>query len=427
MITLTPEQQAVADKLVEFCTSESDKTEYMALCAPAGCGKTTTIGAVIEGIRAVKQMLDTLLPEEEKPKNSILSNKIILSATTNKAAAELSSKAPIHASTIHSVLGLTLKPDFNTGVDRIIDNSRNVLKNCVVFIDESSMIDGTLLKFIETKMNRSKVVFIMDEKQLLAVGAKGVPALQKAGANILTLSNIMRQNSDSHIIKVGSMLRKAIDGHPLTTHLPDGKDIVACTDEEFKEQVDRVFTNPDYKLTDGRILCWTNSMVHKYNRYVRKLRYGSDEPRKFETLITRKPILSNSNKYVHFVEEVVKVLDIEETEFNQVEAYDITLLNSHAKVLQPKNPDVVKALLKDAAARCKASGNWQQYYMIRDTFADLRPVYAGTVHTSQGSTYDEVFIDIGDLSKCKKREELLRLLYVAFTRARTKVWLRGYE
>ena len=56
---------------------------------------------------------------------------------------------------------------------------------------------------------------------------------------------------------------------------------------------------------------------------------------------------------------------------------------------------------------------------------DLRPEDASTVHKSQGSTFDTVFIDLSDLSTCRQPDMAARLLYVAFTRARNRVVLYG--
>src|SRR6185437_1979977 len=43
---------------------------------------------------------------------------------------------------------------------------------------------------------------------------------------------------------------------------------------------------------------------------------------------------------------------------------------------------------------------WSTYFYLKDNIADLRPRDAATVHKSQGSTYDAVFIDLGNISTC---------------------------
>ena len=54
---------------------------------------------------------------------------------------------------------------------------------------------------------------------------------------------------------------------------------------------------------------------------------------------------------------------------------------------------------------------------ILDKFAKLNYGYAITVHKSQGSTFNNVFIDISDILENKKTEEMSKCLYTAITRS----------
>ena len=62
---------------------------------------------------------------------------------------------------------------------------------------------------------------------------------------------------------------------------------------------------------------------------------------------------------------------------------------------------------------------------MKETFPDLRAKDSCTVHKSQGSTYDTVFVDLGDLSVCRNPADAARLFYVAFSRARNRVVMYG--
>ena len=69
---------------------------------------------------------------------------------------------------------------------------------------------------------------------------------------------------------------------------------------------------------------------------------------------------------------------------------------------------------------------WVEFFTFKDaTFADLRPIHAATVHRSQGSTYQTAFVDLTDIGRNTRRDVLLRLLYVALTRARGDVVVTG--
>lgn len=52
-------------------------------------------------------------------------------------------------------------------------------------------------------------------------------------------------------------------------------------------------------------------------------------------------------------------------------------------------------------------------------------MYASTVNKSQGSTYDTVYIDLNDIGKCRDKDQVRRMLYVAVSRARHKVVFTG--
>ena len=72
---------------------------------------------------------------------------------------------------------------------------------------------------------------------------------------------------------------------------------------------------------------------------------------------------------------------------------------------------------------------WRKYYKHLETFANIRPCFALTVHNSQGSTFDEVAIDANDLNKraadgkLSSVRELNRLWYVGATRAKERVFI----
>tara|TARA_R110002020_G_scaffold58812_1_gene161092 strand:+ start:1 stop:1338 length:1338 start_codon:yes stop_codon:yes gene_type:complete len=61
---------------------------------------------------------------------------------------------------------------------------------------------------------------------------------------------------------------------------------------------------------------------------------------------------------------------------------------------------------------------------LTDMFGEVSLGAASTVHRSQGSTYSTVFIDTQDILKCKDNATRYRLLYVAISRAKSKVYVK---
>jgi exodeoxyribonuclease-5 len=75
-----------------------------------------------------------------------------------------------------------------------------------------------------------------------------------------------------------------------------------------------------------------------------------------------------------------------------------------------------------AADQGQALWIWRQYFQVRDAFAPLGPASVLTVHRSQGSTFEEVFVH-EDVFTPADRLLRRRLIYVAVSRASKAVAL----
>lgn len=64
---------------------------------------------------------------------------------------------------------------------------------------------------------------------------------------------------------------------------------------------------------------------------------------------------------------------------------------------------------------------WRDRASLRDTFSDMSQIYAMTIHKSQGSTIDVVYLDLTDLLQCKDTGVFKELYYTAASRARKKL------
>jgi hypothetical protein len=98
--------------------------------------------------------------------------------------------------------------------------------------------------------------------------------------------------------------------------------------------------------------------------------------------------------------------------------------------------------IRTEAIRCKDIKAkrmlWKRYYKLIGSFItpfdlkyDDRVIkkksidygYALSVHKSQGSTYDTVMVDMGNIMKCLNKIELRQLQYVAMSRTRKNILL----
>jgi ATP-dependent exoDNAse (exonuclease V) alpha subunit len=64
-------------------------------------------------------------------------------------------------------------------------------------------------------------------------------------------------------------------------------------------------------------------------------------------------------------------------------------------------------------------------HQIDQSWIDLRAAYAQTINKSQGSTYDKVFIDLDNVSRCHVGDQIARMMYVGVSRARSQVIFTG--
>ena len=103
-----------------------------------------------------------------------------------------------------------------------------------------------------------------------------------------------------------------------------------------------------------------------------------------------------------------------------IPGYQVTL-TSFVRIFVPADINDVK----DALKAFKKEKAWMDFYHLKEHVADLRPVFASTVHKSQGSTYSHVFIDLDDIGRCNITDDVARMLYVAISRAKRNVYLVG--
>ena len=85
----------------------------------------------------------------------------------------------------------------------------------------------------------------------------------------------------------------------------------------------------------------------------------------------------------------------------------------------------LNVFLDGLAKECKEKkARWSYYYYVKGIFADLRPTYALTIHKSQGSGYDDVYL-LNDFGYLKGKEVGVqpRLWYVGASRAKKNLYV----
>ena len=365
----------------------------------AGVGKTYLVNEILKNISISNYSL------------------VYLAAPTNKALAVLREKTiekdNTCFSTIHSAL--KLKRRFNNDTGEVFFRQEyktgdEPFKNCqLLIVDESSMLNEELIDHL--KDYNFPILFIGDNKQLNPVNEDYSPVFHK---NWLTfeLTEIIRQGEGNPIITLSRDL--ALIGN---------KQEILHNDTGFIYTYNRakiIDKLADVNGTDElKYLAWTNVEIDTINYSVRHKIY--DNP----GMIERGEVLVFNAPYgdSFYTNQELKIVDLDiinkhfESPLGDV-LLKVYLVNNAIQVIHENSVKDFKAAVKLIKANCvKESGNWSKYYKFIEQFADFKYNHAITVHKSQGSTYKDVILNVGNISLNRRKEELRRLLYTGVTRA----------
>jgi len=331
-----------------------------------GTGKTTSIRAVIS-------MLESAGLRYE------------LAAPTGKAARRITEQTGREAKTIHRLLEFKKDGSFAR-------NQQRPLETDFVIIDESSMIDITLMaSLLRAIQGRTALMLLGDYNQLPPVGPGNLlrDIVDRGLCPVSRLTRIHRQAEGSMIIRAAHIINSG--GY---LNIPDTEDMVFRR-VEAPEDIRRTILNEVRDIGSTQVLSPMKKGVIgtvELNRAIRGLFFeDSGEPtripfKKGDRVIQRH---NNYEKGV-FNGEIGFVRDIDEEE------------------------NLLSVVFDDD----------REVFYEDFEFDDLDFAYALTVHKSQGSEYDTVIIPV---STSHYVMLFRNLLYTAITRARRRVVLVGTD
>ena len=413
MITLNQGQKQVVDGFFEFLFTDE---KAMIISGEGGSGKSFLASYLINDV--MKQYTETceLMGIPTKYTSAVIT------ATTNKAGEILADSIGIPVDTIHSFMNLTMYEDYKTG-EVVLTKTRNyaAIRNTIVFIDEYSMVNKKLLKFIDETLIDCKIVYVGDCNQLPPV-KEHVTEVQLRGYRMFELTEPVRNAGQPALIQlckqfINTVKTNSFQGIKLVPEV-----IVYMTDEQVGEEISTCFLNPDH---NNAILAYYNDQVIDLNNSIRTIVRGF--PKEYvegETLICNTAVEYQPNKRLcteevvhivragkvdkHFLGIPIQYLDLR---YRDGIGYDIPVSLDNAAYSKK---------LKEFSSK----KDWHNYFTLKK-IPDLRSSDARTVHKSQGSSYDTVFIDLTNLSKCYDSELAAKLFYVAVSRARNRIVFFG--
>lgn len=408
-ITLTSDQEAALASFVSFLI---DPTEpVFVLSGYSGTGKSTLTRVILEryqGILKVARLIDPRVKEMS----------IALTATTNKAAEALAYVTGQPAQTIHAYLGLSVKTDYETGETTLVARKTTIQEGQLIFIDEASYVDKQLMGFIFKLTRNCKIVYMGDPAQLTPVKSTHTPVFSAKfpGAH---LSQVVRQAEGHPIIDLSTKFRETVNSGEFFSFKPDGTAIRHMSRDAFNAEIELEFNKPNWHYQDSKVLAWTNKCVINYNHVIRDSVKGDPEFQVGDYAICNKFV--GSGKQSIKTDQMVQITAISDPEeVSGVMGRHFTL--DHSICLFSPNS------LADKNARIKLARTQDDYGLletIENRWIDLRAAYSCTINKSQGSTFDRVFIDLDDISRCNSGDQIARMLYVGVSRARHQVTLTG--
>lgn len=445
-IELTPDQEGALNALMDF---ENSGDPTFLLSGWAGTGKTTVLQHYLKATET-EAALD--------PSGRVHCPRV-LTAPTNKAVRVLAEMAAAHGlrvpcQTIHSLLGLRLKKDAEQKYCDAGGFGAQLSDIQVLIADECSMIGNEPTRLgrkevpgLYTTITKAaaragtKIVFVGDPGQLPPVkDGKLSPAFNCLRR--FELKKIVRQAAGNPILRLATYIRQVMDGG--TAPQPELEDdgftgvYVAKTRREYEDLIMTAYLEDPNHATKHKALAFRNKTVDALNKRIRLELHGpgADKYVPGERYVATQPVVDYDSDgrpvIVASTDEDAVLLSVEPTQHDdlpQYRAFLLTLEGSegvfHAVAPHPDDEERWRGDLQALAELArKRRLPWETYWSVHDAFGHFKPHYAMTVHRSQGSTYENVFVDVPDImSNPSGKWEALRCLYTACTRASQMLYL----
>lgn len=449
----TSTQNELLMMLSEFLFSKDSDAVFL-LKGYAGTGKTSTISTLVNNLWKIGQ----------KP---------VLLAPTGRAAKVISLYSKKQAFTIHKKIYHPKKTS-NGGVE--FTRQVNKHTNTVFFVDEASMVpdapsnsklfdNGSLLddlmNYVYSGKN-CKMILIGDTAQLPPVKLEVSPALNEdnlsfhynKSVSLIELDEVMRQHKNSGILVNATELRMFISNDSFADfqfnlEYPDVVRLVDSYDIQ-----DAIHTAYDqHGIDETAIVVRSNKRANQYNQQIRTRILDKENE-----ISVGDHIMAVKNNYfwlkdsaeISFLAngDTFEVLEI----FNTKELYGFRFAEVKIRLIDyPSHPPVETVLLLDTLMSESPSLSYEEsnrlYQEVGKDYADIKSKYkklleikqnkyfnaiqvkysyAMTCHKSQGGQWDTVFIEKPYLPDGQS-VDYWRWLYTAITRAKSKLYLLGFQ
>jgi ATP-dependent exoDNAse (exonuclease V) alpha subunit len=470
VITLNEQQREALELLAEWSRC---KSLFFMLAGYAGTGKTTLVREHIRKEFNWYQERNKGLFSGEDDKGF----QVAVSAPTHKAKKEIVKATGLEGKTIQAMLGLGLDvdmKDFDPEDKKFKITRTPILREFhLVVIDECGMLNTEAVTFILELAAKygTRIIFMGDPAQLPPIGEwESICFTTDKIKYKYQLTKVERQASDNPIMSLYDKLRDNLNSkrtpYNRVTNFDKatGSGIKFVNKGEFAKEVLDDFTAEHFNPLEAKILAWTNDEANMWNGAIRKriimktypeLKEPSFiEPGDLLIALANRGTINNADEFIvkSITPAVVDFMDvnqeIESLECLQIHAYSDTLgYDTYFNVLDHTDRRATAKWLLQYNAfirqAVKDKRKWRDFFGFRDVFltmADIdngsnskKPIardldygYALTVHRSQGSTYNNVYVVEKDIDMNRNVRERNQLKYVALSRPRKKAVLLSF-
>ncbi|MEL6601878.1 MAG: AAA family ATPase [Cyanobacteria bacterium J06614_10] len=420
-ISLSQQQWASLQALEAFVHSNE---KIFLLTGYAGTGKTTLLQALIHRLQ---QGYDA------RP--------IALTALSNKATKVLQSMAyrwgcEVDCMTCCKLLGLKPVIDKETGRQKFEpdrDRKNLTTEYDLVVVDECSMINQEMWELLVNSVSkftqRTQLLFVGDSAQLPPVGETASPCFEQVFERS-DLTEVIRYGGAIGLLAedIRTNLERPAMPRPVGDRNADNTEgIFTLPTAHWEKLMLRAFTSKAYESNPDqvRVLAYTNNRVNYLNNKIRAAIYGDHAARFMpgERLVARNACMGRDGILLQTSEEC-EVVDAYLTRFEgwQVWNLEVETDDHQERKLRVLHEDE-QTRFKDILSDYSEKKQWMAFWDYKELFHDLSYAYSLTVHKSQGSTFQDVFVDVPNLMLNRKVTERNQLYYVAFTRAAKRLFL----
>jgi exodeoxyribonuclease V len=417
LLTLGSEQQQALQELRDFLKSKD--RDFHLLKGYAGTGKSTLCRYFIAelGLKG-----------------------IVFCATTNKATGVLKdimlADAPyIRWSTIHKLLKLIPENSGQGWVLRQVGEP-NLAGIKLIVLDECSMISEDLWRHLQDVPCKFpvKILFMGDPAQLPPVGE--VESASFSIPHLSQLTQVYRQGAQNPILKYSMKIRAALLDDTLPIPYPEASEaeaiVIYKSEQAWLKAWERDVRQPLTLRDENHVRCltWTNRRVQRWNTWISERCYPTDQGpfAKEQPLIFTSPVTKGGWttpwQMVMATDDSVRLRSSEPNLWRGLDLWELTLENRDGEVATvvycpPElETDWNREIELWKNERHGHSLNNEPIQKWERRRVGVQAAAALTIHRSQGSSFDIVYLDGPSLKACPDRHLQLQLLYVAVTRAR---------